>query len=112
LAGIPEKGMSLASRRVGLQFNYTDRLTVYRSILAEGKAAKQRKIAIHLLQAGIAVNQVLLSTRYCCQPGIAVNQVLLSTLLFLRQGYRWRKSNNCNSQQILRFSRRLTTLQG
>jgi len=31
LAGIPEKGMSLASRRVGLQFNYTYRLSVRRN---------------------------------------------------------------------------------
>ncbi|MCY7273195.1 MAG: hypothetical protein LH702_05485 [Phormidesmis sp. CAN_BIN44] len=30
--------------------------TVYRSILAEGEAKKQREIAIHLLRSGVAVD--------------------------------------------------------
>lgn len=36
--------------------------TVYRSILAEGKAETQREIAMNLLQAGIAVNIIVSST--------------------------------------------------
>jgi predicted transposase/invertase (TIGR01784 family) len=36
--------------------------TVYRSILAEGKAEKQREIAINLLKAGVAINIVVSAT--------------------------------------------------
>lgn len=33
--------------------------TVYRSILAEGKAEMQREIAVNLLQAGVAINIIV-----------------------------------------------------
>jgi predicted transposase/invertase (TIGR01784 family) len=36
--------------------------TVYRSILAEGKAEKQREIALNLLQAGVAINIIVATT--------------------------------------------------
>jgi len=36
--------------------------TVYRSILAEGKAEKQREIAVNLLQAGVAINIIVSTT--------------------------------------------------
>ena len=36
--------------------------TVYRSILAEGKAEKQREIAVNLLQAGVAINVIVSTT--------------------------------------------------
>ena len=36
--------------------------TVYRSILAEGEAKKQREIAINLLQSGVAVDIIASAT--------------------------------------------------
>ncbi|WP_404784155.1 hypothetical protein [Altericista sp. CCNU0014] len=43
--------------------------TVYRSILAEGKAAKQREIAINLLCRGVAIDIIAPST------GLSVEEV-------------------------------------
>jgi predicted transposase/invertase (TIGR01784 family) len=43
--------------------------TVYRSILAEGKAETQREIAMNLLQAGIAVNIIVSTT------GLSIEEV-------------------------------------
>ncbi|UBF27007.1 hypothetical protein K9N68_03230 [Kovacikia minuta CCNUW1] len=45
-----------------LRRDITQESTVYRSILAEGKAEKQREIAINLLQAGVAVNIIVSTT--------------------------------------------------
>lgn len=43
--------------------------TVYRSILAEGKAEKQREIAINLLRRGVVIDIIALST------GLSVEEV-------------------------------------